>query len=82
MISYTNDLAEISDCELVVDAETENKDVKVNTLRQLDKVASGLRILATNTSRLGIAELASCTKRPNQFIVVHFFNRKRPVNTV
>jgi 3-hydroxybutyryl-CoA dehydrogenase len=73
-ISYTNDLAEISDCELVVEAVTENKDVKVNTLRQLDKVASGLRILATNTSTLSITELASCTKRPNQFIGVHFFN--------
>jgi 3-hydroxybutyryl-CoA dehydrogenase len=73
-ISYTNDLAEISDCELVVEAVTENKDVKVNALRQLDKVASGLRILATNTSTLSITELASYTKRPNQFIGVHFFN--------
>ena len=73
-ISDTNDLAEIADCELVIEAVTENKDIKVNILRQLDKVASGLRILATNTSTLSITEVASYTKQPNQFIDMYFFN--------
>lgn len=73
-ISYTNELAEMSGCELILEAVKEDKDIKVNTFKQLIQVASGFRIIATNTSTLSITELASVTDRPAQFIGLHFFN--------
>jgi 3-hydroxybutyryl-CoA dehydrogenase len=73
-VSYTNELAEMSGCNLVLEAVTEDKDVKVDTLKQLVQLASDLGIIATNTSTLSITELAACTNRPGQFIGLHFFN--------
>lgn len=73
-ISYTNELAEMAGCELILEAVKEDKDVKVNTFKKLIQVATDLRIIATNTSTLSITELASVTDRPTQFIGLHFFN--------
>ncbi|MDP2760800.1 MAG: 3-hydroxyacyl-CoA dehydrogenase NAD-binding domain-containing protein [Sideroxyarcus sp.] len=73
-VTYTNELAGLSGCELVLEAVTEDKDVKVNTLKQLVQLASNLGIIATNTSTLSITELAASTNRPGQFIGLHFFN--------
>jgi len=73
-VSYTNELAGMSGCDLVLEAVTEDKDVKVNTLKQLVQLASNLSIVATNTSTFSITELAACTNRPEQFIGLHFFN--------
>ena len=73
-IGYINELAEMSGCDLVLEAVTEDKDVKVNALKQLVQLASNLGIIATNTSTLSITELAACTNRPEQFIGLHFFN--------
>jgi len=73
-VSYTNELAVMSECDLVLEAVTEDKDVKENTLKQLVQCASNLGIIATNTSTLSITELAACTNRPGQFIGLHFFN--------
>lgn len=73
-VSYTNELIEISGCDLVLEAVTEDKNVKVNTLKQLVLIASDLQIIATNTSTLSMTELASCTDRPARFIGLHFFN--------
>lgn len=73
-VYYTNELAEMSGCELILEAVKEDKDIKANTFKQLLQVASDLRIIATNTSTLSITELASGTDRPAQFIGMHFFN--------
>lgn len=73
-VYYTNELAEMSGCELILEAVKEDKGIKVNTFKQLFQVASDLRIIATNTSTLSITELASGTDRPAQFIGMHFFN--------
>lgn len=73
-VSYTNELAEMSGCELVLEAVTEDKDVKVHVLKQLVQLAPSLGIIATNTSTLSITELAACTNRPGNFIGLHFFN--------
>lgn len=73
-VSYTNELAEMSGCELILEAVKEDKDIKVETFKQLIRVASDFRIIATNTSTLSITELASVTDRPAQFIGLHFFN--------
>ena len=73
-VSYTNELVEMPDCELILEAVKEDKSVKINTLKQLVQVASNLRIIATNTSTLSITELASITGLPTRFIGLHFFN--------
>lgn len=73
-VSYTNELAEMSGCGLVLEAVKEDKEAKANTFKQLIQVASDLAIIATNTSTLSITELASVTDRPPQFIGLHFFN--------
>lgn len=60
--------------DLVVEAATERKDIKLSIFKQLDEVASEHTILATNTSSLSITEIALATKRPDKVIGMHFFN--------
>lgn len=73
-VVYTNELAKMSGCGLILEAVTEDKHVKAAVLTQLVEVATDLQIIATNTSTLSITELASVTDRPAQFIGLHFFN--------
>lgn len=73
-VIYTNKLADLSGCELILEAVKEDRDVKRNTFKQLIQFASGLQLIATNTSTLSITELASFTGRPSQFLGLHFFN--------
>ncbi len=73
-VIYTNELAEMSGCELILEAVKEDKVVKANIFKQLVQVVLDLRIIATNTSTLSITELASHTDIPDQFLGLHFFN--------
>jgi 3-hydroxybutyryl-CoA dehydrogenase len=59
---------------LVVEAATENRDLKFKIFGELDSVASPDAILATNTSSISITEIAARTKRPAQVIGMHFMN--------
>jgi 3-hydroxybutyryl-CoA dehydrogenase len=59
---------------LVVETATENFDVKVQILQQASRVVAPEAIIATNTSALGITELAAMVDRPERFIGMHFFN--------
>ncbi|HVS96338.1 MAG TPA: 3-hydroxyacyl-CoA dehydrogenase NAD-binding domain-containing protein [Puia sp.] len=59
---------------LVVEAATENTELKLNIFRQLDAVAPAGCILATNTSSISITKIASATKRPGSVIGLHFMN--------
>ena len=60
--------------DLVVEAATERKDIKLSIFKQLDEMAPAHTILATNTSSLSITEIALATKRPDKVIGMHFFN--------
>lgn len=60
--------------DLVVEAATERKDIKLSIFKQLDEVAPAHTILATNTSSLSVTEIALATKRPDKVIGMHFFN--------
>ena len=60
--------------DLVVEAATERKDIKLSIFKQLDDMAPAHTILATNTSSLSITEIALATKRPDKVIGMHFFN--------
>ena len=62
------------DCQLVIEAVTENFAVKKQIFQTLDAVAPAAAILASNTSSISITELAAVTKRPEQVIGMHFMN--------
>ena len=64
----------VKDAELVVEAVTENVEVKLKIFKQLDEAVSDHCILATNTSSISITKIASVTKRPRSVIGMHFMN--------
>lgn len=73
-ISTTTDLAGLADCTLIVEAATENFDVKKQIFQTLDDIARQDAILSSNTSSISITKIAAVTKRPEQVIGMHFFN--------
>ena len=64
----------VKDVELIVEAATENTELKLKIFRELDAHASELCILATNTSSISITKIASVTKRADKVIGMHFMN--------
>ncbi len=64
----------VAGCELVVEAATENVELKLNIFRELDKVCSPETILASNTSSISITKIAAVTKRADKVIGMHFMN--------
>lgn len=64
----------VKDADLVVEAATENIELKLDIFRQLDEAAPADCILATNTSSISITKIASATKRPSNVIGMHFMN--------
>jgi len=69
------DLAQgIKDAELVIEAATENIDLKLSIFKQIDSLAPAHALLATNTSSISITRIAAVTKRPSQVIGMHFMN--------
>jgi 3-hydroxybutyryl-CoA dehydrogenase len=74
-ISPFNKIEEgIGDADIVIEAVTENREIKLNIFRELDKMAQPNAILATNTSSISITQIAAVTKRPGQVIGMHFMN--------
>lgn len=64
----------VQGCQLVVEAATENIDLKLKIFQQIDAAADAGAILATNTSSISITKIAAATKRPQQVIGMHFMN--------
>ncbi len=64
----------VKNADLVIEAATENQDVKLNLFRELDSIAPPSCILATNTSSISITKIAAVTKRPDKVIGMHFMN--------
>jgi 3-hydroxybutyryl-CoA dehydrogenase len=74
-ISTYTDMAEaVKDTDLVVEAATENIDLKIKIFQQLDQLCAPHAILATNTSSISITRIGSYTKRPGKVIGMHFMN--------
>lgn len=74
-ISTYTDLAEgVKSADLVVEAATENVDLKLKLFKDLDYLAPSDCLLATNTSSISITQIAAVTKRPSQVIGMHFMN--------
>ena len=73
-ITTSTDNAALAGCALVVEAVTENKELKKKIFAQLEEVVSAECILATNTSTISISELAGQLRFPQRFIGMHFMN--------
>jgi 3-hydroxybutyryl-CoA dehydrogenase len=74
-LSFTTDLGELADRQLVVEAVVEDERAKVDVFRQLDEVVeSPDAILASNTSSIPIMKLGIATSRPDKVVGIHFFN--------
>ena len=73
-ITGTTDRSKLSDCDLVIEAATENEELKVKILKDLCATLSPRTLVATNTSSISITKLAAATDRPDRFIGMHFFN--------
>ncbi|MFL5764046.1 MAG: 3-hydroxyacyl-CoA dehydrogenase NAD-binding domain-containing protein [Bacteroidia bacterium] len=71
---YASDLKEFRDCSLVIEAIVENLDVKQKLFSDLETIVKPDCILATNTSSLSIASIASACKNADRVIGIHFFN--------
>lgn len=70
----TTSIAELKDCDIVIEAIVENVNVKKTVFKELDETCDAKTIFATNTSSISITEIASATKRADKFIGMHYFN--------
>lgn len=73
-IKYVNTLKELKDSDMTIEAIVENLNVKTNVFSTLEKFVSDDCILASNTSSLSIASIASSLEKPERCIGIHFFN--------
>ena len=73
-IEGTPTLDDLAECDVVIEAATENMDLKIAVFAQLDALCKSDTILASNTSSLSITRLAAATRRPDRVIGLHFFN--------
>ena len=73
-LSWTTTVADLKDCDIVIEAVTEDLDLKNNMWKELDGLCPAHTIFASNTSSLTIAAMAAATRRPDRFVGLHFFN--------
>jgi len=73
-IRATTDLDDLAGCSLVVEAATENFEIKKQIFEKLDAICGEDAILSSNTSSISITKIAATTKRPDKVIGMHFFN--------
>lgn len=73
-IKGTTSYADLANCDMVIEAATENEALKLSILKQVDAVLRPDAIIATNTSSISITRLAAASSNPARFIGMHFFN--------
>jgi len=73
-IRCETEMAAVADCDLVIEAATENETIKNKIFKQLDELCKPDAVLASNTSSLSITKLAATTSRPDKVIGMHFMN--------
>jgi 3-hydroxybutyryl-CoA dehydrogenase len=73
-VTGATDLAALSDCDVVIEAATENLGAKLDVFRRLGEVTRDEVVLASNTSSIPIVELAVASGRPDKVVGMHFFN--------
>lgn len=73
-ITLTDEFKDMADCDVIIEAATEDPKVKKEYLQELDEICDEKTILATNTSSLSITDIAESCNRPDRVIGMHFFN--------
>lgn len=73
-LSVGTDLAAMGDCDLIIESILEDLPTKLDAFGRLDDICGEAAVFSSNTSTLGITEMAVRTKRPGRFVGVHFFN--------
>jgi len=73
-LSYVTDVAALKGCDIIIEAVTEDLDLKNDLWQELDALCPAHTIFASNTSSLTIAAMASATARADRFVGLHFFN--------
>jgi len=73
-IKGATDYGELKSADLIIEAATENLELKLNILRQADSLAKADALMASNTSSISITTLAAATSRADRFLGMHFFN--------
>ena len=73
-ITATTNLEDLKNCDLIVEAATENFEIKKQIFQKLDEIAKDDAILSSNTSSISITKIAGVTKDPARVIGMHFFN--------
>jgi 3-hydroxybutyryl-CoA dehydrogenase len=73
-LSFTTELDALRDCDIIIEAVTEDLELKNRLWKELDQLCPRQTIFASNTSSLTIAAMAAATSRPDRFVGLHFFN--------
>jgi 3-hydroxybutyryl-CoA dehydrogenase len=73
-LTLTTELADLADCDLVIEAVLEELDLKREVFAELDRITRPEAVLATNTSALSVGEIAQATEHPERVVGMHFFN--------
>ncbi len=81
-ITFSKDLSEFSNCDLIIEAATENEQIKKKIFSNLKPIIKDDSILATNTSSISVTRLATGTERPENFMGLHFMNPAPLMNLV
>jgi 3-hydroxybutyryl-CoA dehydrogenase len=73
-LTLTTDVADLADCDLVIEAIVEELDPKRELFAELDRITRPDAVLATNTSALSVSDIAEATQHPERVVGMHFFN--------
>ena len=74
LITLTSDLTDVAGADLVIEAVSENVDIKIAIMKALDEIVSEDTVLASNTSAIPIAQLAGVVSHPGRVVGLHFFS--------
>jgi 3-hydroxybutyryl-CoA dehydrogenase len=73
-LTLTTDVADLAECDLIIEAIVEELEPKRELFRELDRITRPEAVLATNTSALSVSAIAEATERPERVVGMHFFN--------
>ncbi|MHC1721820.1 MAG: 3-hydroxyacyl-CoA dehydrogenase family protein [Aminipila sp.] len=74
LLSFTTSISDCSDADFIVEAASENENIKISIMKEIDKYAKADAIVSSNTSSISITTLASNLQNPSRFIGMHFFS--------